>query len=691
MTANLDIEPEVLYVQISFALGSPPNFSGWVDMFDAKIESIVENMNATPSEATFWFPDARWNDDAGILTGDKVRILSAVSGAVVFEGFVTKELRQFSGGNEQGGKYERLAYSCLDYRWLLSVSTKIYGQFSRSKDDYSDAAMTNPLDNAQTGYSGRRCVFNAEGHPNKSFDDLQRDGVGYPIFGFNIETDDYWYAGDMLKYILSPLCILVNVYMPIDINNIEGLDHEDWNQYIGTISVEGLSVAAAMQAICKHIGWAYRIDLSDGVPKLVLFKPGSGTQHQLFAPAPSELKESASDSQIKQAVAADKKLLWSAQFDMDIENVNNWLIYLGSKQRVEFTAELVPGWLDSDLVPDESNSFANLFFTEAELAEMTTPNAHTFYRYYHSSGSLFKGDVGRIWVLNETGKYTGGDYDRGYPFDWGTVFPAKMGFDQSGNALYGPFARQLLPCLTANKYTRDSVGIKVEFSFDSGQTWHILPVGINSLSDRCGIIIVDPNLAEIKPKGELTITTPFGDSELEDEELNYWTSLCADKLDGNSFKLGEWNTRVRVTASVELDQRIYGTIQPLNSGSPFYQIDVFDCSGEFFHDARDDSSTFKTSDLPVYERDDSKKFKAYLEKLRDTLQDRSVSGQFTFGQLWFDFKIGDSIAKIDGRNFNLKTRIGSNTMAPEIVQIIHLPQKQQTKLITRDLRYSEKK
>jgi hypothetical protein len=242
-----------------------------------------------------------------------------------------------------------------------------------------------------------------------------------------------------------------------------------------------------------------------------------------------------------------------------------------------------------------------------------------------------------------------------------------------------------------NKFTRDSVGIKVEFSFNNGISWHILPVTINSLSDRCGIIIADPNLAEIKPKGELTITR-MPQSAIEDEELNYWTSLCADKLDGNSFKLGEWSTLVRVTASVELDQRIGGQIDPLNSGSPFSQSDVFDYSGDFFQNERDESSSFTTGDLPVDQRDDSKKFKAYLEKLRDTLQDGSVSGQFTFPRLWLnDFTIGDSISKIDGRNFTMKTRIGDSTMAPEIVQIIHLPQKQQTRLITRDLRYSEKR
>lgn len=696
MTANLDMQPEFLFVQIAKGKGTPPCFGDWENLYGAKIDSIVENQNATPSEVIFWFPEERWNADTDILKGDKIRIIT--EDKYIFEGFVTRISRQFSGGNEQGGKYERLAYSCLDYRWLLAVSRICYGQIGRSQDDFSDEDLLSPMADYYTFFSGRRCVFNAEGKPNKSPDELEvtsgMSPFSVPIFGYDGNNDDWWLAGDMIKYILAPLNKDIPDefynYMSIDINNIEGLDHPDWQSYIGAVSIEGLNASTALQLICKHIGWAYRLDISSGVPKFVFFKPGSSanTQHELFAPAPSVTKETASDSQIKQAIEDNRKLVWSAQFDEDIANAVNKPMYYGSRQRVEFTAELVPGWLDSDLSPDVNN----LFFTEAELAEESNPNQYTFYRYYHAAGSNYRPDVGRIWVLNESGYYTGGDYDRGYPFDWGLVFPQELAYKESGYRRYGPFARALLPCLTMNKFTRDSVGIKVEFSFDNGISWHILPVTINSLSDRCGIIIADPNLAEIKPKGDLKIETLGSDSELENEELNYWTSLCADKLDGNSFKLGEWSTLVRVTASVELDQRIGGQIDPLNSGSPFSQSDVFDYSGDFFQNERDKSSSFTTGDLPVDQRDDSKKFKAYLEKLRDTLQDGSVSGQFTFPRLWLnDFKIGDSISKIDGRNFNLKTRIGDSTMAPEIVQIIHLIQKQQTKLITRDLRFSEKR
>jgi len=200
-------------------------------------------------------------------------------------------------------------------------------------------------------------------------------------------------------------------------------------------------------------------------------------------------------------------------------------------------------------------------------------------------------------------------------------------------------------------------------------------------------LITEPNLAEIKPKGELTISS----GTLAGVDLNYWSSLCADKIEGRDWKAGEWNTRIRITASVELDQRLDGNAARLYSKSPFNQSAVYDFSGEYFHNERDLSSSFTTGDLPVDERDDSRTFKAYLEKIRQTQQDSSISGQFVLDKLWFDFNLGDSITGIDGRGYVLKTQIGDETMAPEIVQIIYLVQKQQTKLITRDLRFSEKR
>lgn len=688
MTAlTLDIKPEFLFLQYSKASGSPPKFGDFEIVYGAKIETITENVNSQPSELAFWFPASRWNDDVGILKGDKIQAVTEAD-VVIFEGFITKVKREFSGGNEQGGKYERLVYYALDYRWLLGVIERCYGQFSRSRDCFADNddTLSTPLPGCLAFFDGRRCIFNFEGNPNKSPDDYEADdGKKYPIFGFDVNKDEYWLAADMIKFILSPHNTGVADYMEIDIDNITGLDHVDWQQYLGAVSIEGLSIPDALQTICKHIGWAYRCHInSDGKPELVFFKPGSGTQHNLFAPAPAASREVVGTSQLRQAVADNKKVITTGQFDEDITRTVNWLLNLGAKQRVEFTAELVPGWLDADLQPD----VGNLFFTEADLAEEDTPNDYTFYKYYHSSGSQFKGDVGRIWVLNETGIYTDPDtYDRGPLFEWGTVIPPEMGFDKSGNRRYGMFPRRLLPCLTANKFTQDSVGIKVEFSFDGGATWYVLPAAINALDDQCGIIITEPNLAEIKPKGDLELVS----TELDGEELNYWTSLCADKLDGNVWKDDEWNTRIRITASVQLDQRLSAIIEPLNSGSPFSQADVLDFSDAFFRNARDTSSVFSNSSLYAYERDDSGLFRAYLENLRNSMQDSSISGRFVFPKLWFDFKIGDSIAKIDGRNFPLRTRVGSDENAPEIVQIIHYIQKQQTHIITRDLRYSVKR
>jgi len=64
----------------------------------------------------------------------------------------------------------------------------------------------------------------------------------------------------------------------------------------------------------------------------------------------------------------------------DIAAVVNKPWGLGAPHRFEFTAELAPAWLGSDLDPDTTESNANLFFTEAQLQEMTDPNAKSYYK-----------------------------------------------------------------------------------------------------------------------------------------------------------------------------------------------------------------------------------------------------------------------------------------------------------------------
>ena len=66
----------------------------------------------------------------------------------------------------------------------------------------------------------------------------------------------------------------------------------------------------------------------------------------------------------------------------------------------------VPGWMAAHLVPVTS-VLTNLFMTEAELAAETDPDLFPDHCIYHTRGSEFRRDVGRKWVLNETGTYSG--------------------------------------------------------------------------------------------------------------------------------------------------------------------------------------------------------------------------------------------------------------------------------------------
>jgi len=708
---KLDRAAQFLIVQIKKSTGSPPKYKAdWSQLWSAKVERIVDNINATPSEAVFWFPDKRWNDQTDIAFGDMIRILS-YDGIVLFQGFVVRISRQFSGGNESGGKYERNAVVCLDYRWLLASTSPVYGQVGRSPDDYKNFGTSSqtPIEGAYTHFTGRRCIFNVNGMPNADPTELVvigRDGsqlCTMPIFANADDNAKAFTAGDMIRYILSPITNWAYDYWPI--NNpakLIGLDHSDWSQVLSNVSIEGLNTATALQLVCKQIGWAFRIDYDNNTPAITFFKAGSAVDttrsrtsstilHTLFTPAPIDADAVAATKSVKAAVEAGKKMLWAAQYEQDIANVVNNPFYMGAPFRYEFTAELVPAWLDSELMPDTSDNYANLYCYEADLKEFNDPNTLSFFKYYHTRGSQFLRSVGRIWALNESGRYTDeGTYDRGMPFDLASVLPPEYVFDSSGKRLYGSFDRQLLPCLTRDKQSNSSVGIIVEFSFDAGSTWHKIPAAIVSLEDQCGIYIAEPNLAEIAPEDVTLIDT----GDLAGIELNYWTSLCGDKLAGRSFKSGEWKTRVRVTASVQLDQRLGGQVEPLHSGSPFWQRDVWDFSGDYFYQKRIEggagASIFASGDLNADVRDDCSTFKMYIEYLRNTLQDASISGQFTLERLWLNtFRPGDCIGKIEGRDCVLKTQNGVQTLYPEIVQIIYLPQHQKVKLITRDLRFSE--
>ena len=692
-----------LIVEYRKGYDMPPVYdSKWRVLYDAKVDRIDIGHGSDFSISTFKFPASRWHADAGISRGDMVRIRTdqpkSDEQTIVFQGFITKEISDFFGGTDKAAGHEHYIIACMDYRWLLSTVAPIYGQCTRGPDDFTNYGTPSqaPITNSYTFLSARRAIFNADGRANMDPVDLSYNNADIPLFSPG-KTAVPWTAKDMIRYILSPLWNRAYTYIKIDDPaKLTGMDHEDFNSVLSHIVIDSLNIVEALELICKNIGFSFREDYTaDGV-ELVFYEIANATSyvrseddttilHRLHAPAVNE--------DIAPAVQSGKKMLWQMYLAEDIAAVVNNPWGLGAPGRFEFTAELIPAWLDSDLVPDTSDDNANLFLTEAQLQEITDKNSYDYFRKYHTRGSNFLRSVGRKWTLNEAGFYSGTDYDRGMPFDFSTVIAPQFITDKKGRRLFAPFNRQLLPCLTLDDDWINSVGIKVEFSFDTGATWESIPCSIVPLEGECGIYIEEPNLAEITIVEESTITS----GDLEGVKLNLFSSLCDDIVNERIFKDKEWKTRIRVTASVQMDMRAEQYASPsIASGSPFLHAMIYDFSEEYGIASRDPNSSFAKAGKPALQYDHTTEMLNHLLDIRRTNEDMSVSGRFTLERLWLgdgsgfpDFCVGDSIEQITGRNYNLSSALGAGVVYPEIVRISYSPSSQKMSLFTRDLRFAE--
>ena len=693
--------------------------SAWEPLWGAAVDRVEINPGASPSSATIWFPEMRWEADNGLHYGDRVRIRTdwpeASGQATVFSGFVVNELSEFSGGDEKGGAFERNAVVCLDHRWLMSVTSPVFGQYARGLDDWTHYGETGqqPLGTFRF-FSGRRCIFNEDGKPNRDIaHHYYREGSDLLTLHFfddpGGELAGPWSVLHMVTYLMNPNINKAYSYMNYgDSALLPGMDAVEFLRVLNHVVIDGLNVLQALEHICKQIGFSFRETyLSDGKVTLSFYKIGHQTgynrgldpnrtiMHRLHAPAVGE--------SIATAIAEGKKMLWAMDIAQDISGLVNNPWGIGSPDRVEFTAELAPGWVDADLEPDTS-VLTNIFKTEADLVSETNPDLFPYYCLYHSRGSSFRRDVGRKWVLNETGTYTQEPYDRGGPFDFSTIDaageiydaqgrPTKCLKDADGKRNFGPFRRKLLPCLTVDKDEVNSAGIVVEFSLDYGITWQKMECSIEALEDEAGIYIAEPNLAEMIDKWKGTVEVISG----QPIEKNFWTSLCDDVVNDRAFKDGEWRTRIRVTASVQMDQRLRRQEPPSGaSGSPFIHSRLYDFSEKYGLAKRASTSKFTGGILGAAEQDDSEWFGYHLADIRRACEDASISGKFTLERLWLgdgsglpDFMPGDCIERITGREYSLAAALNGDPVYPEIVKIVYLPDRQQMMLITRDLRYAD--
>ena len=735
-----------LVVEYRKGVGNPPAYgTRWLPLYDVKVDRIEINAGTRPSMAVIWFPTLRWNESPDVAIGDTIRIRTdepkTENRTIVFVGYAVKRPLEFSGGTEKpGAGFERTAFVCLDQRWVLATSQIHFGQLARGPDDF-DKDTGDPLNDSDTRLNAQRTVFNPKGLHNLDETDEESDKwPPFPLFcnpgGTNAK---YWTARDMIRFLLHPSWLTIQRYCPIDdpatITGLEVMmaqgkvspeDAQNWGKILYNIVIDGLNVIEAVGLVCKHIGWNFRLDYTnDGKTSFAFYKVGIRDAayrsnspvitHNLYAPAVGE--------SVSTAVREGNKMLWSMSLDQDITQVINKPIAIGAPDKFEFTAELVPGWKDFYLtLPADLDE---LYFTDAELQKETNPDLLFYYTNYHSRGIAHNAgadlcNVGRKWVLNESGFYTDivpdpddgkHHYDRGKAFEWKDVLPhdhillidTKKG---KTKRVYAQYDRQLLPCLTVNQDGFGSVGIKLEFSFDSGTTWQVIPCSVRLLSGESGIFIDEPNLAEIVDKKE----GQFAGGALYGMPINLFTCLCEDRYynsiykdrfraenDNDPPKL-PWRTRVRVTACVQMDQRVIAVgIPSLSSGSPFDQSQLYDWSDKYGFAKRTTSSVFSSGFLGANEYDSQKLAEAHVDSIRKNNEDMSISGRFTLERLWLGdgtgeptFMIGDSLGTIAGREYPLDLlTYNGGKVSPEIIQIVYLPETQKQVLITRDLRYAE--
>ncbi|MCE5184927.1 MAG: hypothetical protein LLF76_02235 [Planctomycetaceae bacterium] len=681
----------------------------WTALSNAMVTNITLRPGRESNTATIELSDTRWNVSRGVIWGYQIRL--RYNSTVLFQGFIVNFNSGYSSSEatdpeDQPKAREWTRMYCMDYRWLYNRCSPIYGQVARGADDYN-ADLTKKAQ--ATFMSGRRCVFNPDGCYNMDPDSVEFTSSNFTthVFGDSIKktnTGSPWTAGTAINLLLSPIYngvpSIVSIIDPLD---LPGLSHADFDIVLNDIICDGLGVTDGVALICDNIGWTFREEYSMAGPLWVFYKNGiaAGSSrvymqgsynpcllHTLHAPAFAEI--------ITAAVAEGRKMVMATDLTEDIDPVVNQPLGLAAPHRFEITAELVPAWKDSELhIPATGTS--GLFYTESALASQTNPNSLGFFKYHHAQGDSFLQDAGRKWALNESGKYTGGDYDRGNVFDFTTVgIPDSLIKDGAGKKLYGPFRRFFKPCLTLDKDSMNSVGTRVQWSRDGGATWQELTCPYELHKDEAAIRLTIPNLSEIVDISKANIAA----GDYTGQEINYFTSLADDKHNGrhSKFIAGQettrWKTRVRITATVQMDQRLGYRNSTVYDGSPFVQARIYDYADRYLLQQRCSSSSFYSGSLAAWDVDDTSKLNAQMELIRQANEDMAKHGRFELDRLWIDgtnppnFLLGDGIYGLTGRDYPLAQTLGARTVSPEIVEIQYQVQSQKQILLIRDPRLS---
>ena len=556
-------------------------------------------------------------------------------------------------------------------------------------------------DDAITDVASVPLHFNPDGRPNRSPAHGTKDEVELPLFcdpgeqneGDGVQSGDpdakYWTVAAAIRYLLWHF----PDDLPFEDGNIATLTEDQWDSdpddEIDTWSLRAAlgsrcpsipigdgDVLEALRKLCGACGLriAAKCVGTGTVPstKLYIWSAGDGGVRESVdstAPDTVTLKLDKAGAHYKRlSDGLEQNALHQGHILFDAGHVTNQPMVVGSPERWEVTCELMPGWLADDHWDVESAGAEDAILN-VNLPGEEDPETAWFSRYCRA-GASFAGyaDVGRKWVLNEHGWYKPADYARSSgpfndyaPFDFAAKCAPPGAETFSLASAWARRARPMLPCISRTP-GKDTLGIYVEMSLDSGNDWRRIEGPIRVSRDEFAIVLEHDNLASIVYEGG------------EPADDNYVYAYIRGTL------------RLRVTSTVESDDRLRYDF-PVNlsmSCTDLPRASLVRASGRYRRWSNAAANSQVEPLTGLYRRDDFKAMTAHARRVYRSASPRRVT---LSGALpWIDtgLELGRTVDAIRPRGIELAGSPGGE--GPEIVAIEYDFAANSTRLQTEDTR-----
>lgn len=577
---------------------------------------------------------------------------------------------------------------------------------------------------------GLPAVFNFQGRPNRSADlvDVEINGTTYenvPTFTDpGRATAKYWKLADVLKYLLVFHFIPAADYMGLGLGNglsriedvvaangdpqaLSNPNTATFQDVIATacpeLSVHGMTVRKAIMAWCAtgefRVG---QFSLNDGTgqPNTVVgfWMRGEGGPFTVLGGPRSERTLRTVDTLA--AAGARTMFLPADQSDVDPGNLPEiaaaGLVFdaahvvtgctrFGDVVRYEVTVGracatdaldiLKPGWVPDTMFGDNlSGEALTAKIAEIKRAVKSTASgdAGTMFGRYDRRGANHQTYpiTGRLWILNESGEWSGTTYGRtngettcwaaaaytaGYDFHAHCQVPRATDPWTGDTYDWVPRRRAILELIST--FGGQKQKPLLECSFDSGAHWYPYPgnhsfIGRDDTTEaQIAVVLTDQNLATLKNENPST-----GDTT---KNRSIWEAIVRGTF------------RLALTCAVEADEAVYGhAAQGGGWGNYTRHIDQFAPAGKLRKQLMGNSTLIGKSGWDNTEVDDSAAAAAQANAFLRAHQARLISGSLIIPWVSNDWLPGDLVSGIEPRSVSFKTIKGDVERFPEIIRTL---------------------